>query len=275
MKRFLNIFLVISVLIAAQVHAGSSCKETGANAENIAHAMDLALKTRQALDSSGAQVAFIARVGQDLSKYHLRYSHMAYVWRDHPKGRWLVVHELNQCGTAQSALYNQGLGNFFSDTMYAYEALVLIPSVDVQAQIVSMLSSDASLKLHSPQYNMVAYPFSTKYQNSNQWVLEAFAFANASDSEMDSRAKAQIWLKNVGYRPDTLSISGIERLGGRLFRANIAFDDHPFSRRMARKIDTVTVESMVRFIEKRDRGIKKMVVSLDGANANKNSTITH
>jgi hypothetical protein len=44
------------------------------------------------------------------------------------------------------------------------------------------------------------------------------------------------------------------RLGARMTRANIAFDDQPFDRRMAGHIDTVTVESVVRFVHQVDRG---------------------
>jgi hypothetical protein len=29
----------------------------------------------------------------------------------HPKGPWRVVHELNQCGTADSDIYDEGLGS--------------------------------------------------------------------------------------------------------------------------------------------------------------------
>lgn len=253
MKHLVSLAVVICALLTTQVRAGSNCEDAKISAENVERAMNLAFKTRQALDALGAQVALVARVGQDLSKYHLRYSHLAYVWRDHPQGRWLVVHELNQCGTAQSALYNEGLGNFFLDNMFAYEALILIPSSTVQTKIAAMLASNTPLKMHASHYNMLAYPFSTQYQNSNQWVLETIAVASASDRRIGSRDDAQAWLKMAGYQPDTLNISAGERLGGRLFRANIAFDDHPFGRRMAGKIDTVTVESLIRFNKQIDK----------------------
>jgi hypothetical protein len=48
-----------------------------------------------------------------------------------------------------------------------------------------------------------------------------------------------------------------------MFRANVAFDDHPFERRMAGQIDTVTVESVYRFIEQRDPQHQKIHLTLD------------
>ncbi len=76
------------------------------------------------------------------------------------------------------------------------------------------------------------------------------------------RAVAQDWLRLSGYRPTTLEISSMTRLGARLFEANVAFDDHPFDRRMAGQIDVVTVESIVDFMRARGVAHDVKVVSL-------------
>ncbi|MBI3230199.1 MAG: DUF2145 domain-containing protein [Burkholderiales bacterium] len=231
--------------------AGRSCEPRALDATQVIKAMDLAYQSRIALDKSGAQVAFIARVGQDLSKYNLRYSHMAIVWRDHPQGQWLVVHELNACGTALSDLYDEGLGSFFLDDMFAYETKIVIPEEASQARLVKILRQSNPEAMHEAKYNMVAYAFSSKYQNSNQWVLETYASAQM-EKENPSRNEVQAWLKQAGYQASTLEIPMLTRLGGRMFRANVAFDDHPFDRRMAGHIDAVTVDSVYRFIAQRE-----------------------
>ena len=74
------------------------------------------------------------------------------------------------------------------------------------------------------------------------------ALAMSHDALVDDRASAQRWLKSSGYRPTTLDIPAGARLGARLFRANVAFDDHPFERRMRGDIDAVTVESVIAFV---------------------------
>lgn len=256
MKRLLAIVLLLWMQLAA---AGSACEGKKVTQASFVKAITLAEHTVKALDASGAQVALIARVGQDLSKYGVRYSHVGYVMRDHPKGRWIVVHELNQCGTAHSALYDQGLANFFLDDMFAYESALLIPSAESQARLVRMLGSPAPLRLHDGRYNMLAYAFSTQYQNSNQWVLESYA-AGSSELPVRDRGAAQAWLKLAGYQPSTVHIPASTRLGARMFKANISFDDHPFGRRMAGQIDTVTVESVLRFVRQRDAGAKQILV---------------
>ena len=257
MKRL----LLILALAAGVAHAGTPCEPKKTDAATFVKAMTLAERTVVALDKSGAQVALIARVGQDLSKYGLRYSHMGYVWRDHPQGRWLVVHELNRCGSAQSALFDEGLGNFFLDDMHAYETRIVVPGAEAQARIAAMLASTAPLRLHDAHYNMLAFPYATTYQNSNQWLLETYA-ASASDMPIDGRAQAQAWLKLAGYQPITIDIPAVTRLGARMFRANVSFDDQPFERRMAGRIDTVTVESVLRFVHQRDPAAWEILVAL-------------
>ncbi|MES2323439.1 MAG: DUF2145 domain-containing protein [Pseudomonadota bacterium] len=256
------ILLLLAVCSIGTAHAGATCEPRKRNdAGAFVKAIKLAETTRATLDASKAQVALVGRVGRDLSRYHLRYSHMAYVWRDHPKGKWIVVHELNQCGTASSALYDQGLANFFLDDLFAYDAAILIPSPASQARIVAMLGSSLPTRLHSPRYNMLAYPMSTQYQNSNGWVLETYA-ASSSEFQISDRRQAQAWLRMAGYRPTNVHVSAGERLGARLFSANVSFDDHPFGRRMAGHIDTVTVESVLRFVRERDPGAVEKVVSV-------------
>ncbi len=256
--------LLLSLMLLFPLHfaaAGTACAPKNNAAATFIKSIKLAEKAREVLDASGAQVALIARVGQDLSRYNLRYSHMAFVWRDHPKGRWLVVHELNRCGSAQSALYDQGLGNFFLDDLFAYESTVLIPGAQSQARIAAALNSNLPGRMHGARYSMLAYAFSTAYQNSNQWVLETYA-ASVAEMPIDSRAKAQGWLKLAGFRPIAVHVPAATRLGARLFKANIAFDDHPFDRRMAGQIDTVTVESVMRFIRERDPQAKEHTFSV-------------
>ncbi|AVR95176.1 DUF2145 domain-containing protein [Pseudoduganella armeniaca] len=257
MKRWL---LVACLTLAAPAWAGRHCEEKPLTVPDTVKSMDLAKKTFDTLDASGAQVALLSRVGQDLSKYGLKYSHMGIVVRDHPEGRWTVVHELNECGTAGSNLYNEGLGNFFLSDLYRYEAEIVIPDAATQERLAQLIASRTARRLHEPKYNMLSYVFSTRYQNSNQWVLETYAAAAAPKGQVETRAEAQNWLKQAGYAPVTIRVRSLTRLGGRMFRANVAFDDHPFDRRMAGQIDTVTTVSIVNFVRATDSQAKVMYI---------------
>ena len=252
-KEFrLTVACVFLAMLPTMAAAGRSCEERTPSAAIVQQAMGLAHEAQQKLDSSGAEVALIARAGQNLSRYGVRYSHFGFAWRDHPKGAWRVVHQLNECGTASSEIYDEGLGNFFLDDLWKMEAAILIPSQPIQQRLAAILGSRGHLSLHEAQYNMVAYPYSTKYQNSNQWALEVIATAEARDAVVTSREQAQHWLRLAGFQPTELKLDALTRLGARITKANVAFDDHPSELRWSDRIRTVTVDSAFSFVAQRD-----------------------
>ncbi len=244
-------------LVAAAAHAGRSCENRPPKADAIQRSMQLAERTANTLDRSGAQVVALARIGQNLSEYGVRYSHFGLAYRDN--GRWRVVHKLNQCGTANAAVYRQGLGEFFLDDLYEYEAAVVIPTPEIQAKLLPVLRDNARLaQLNTPAYSMVAYPWAQTYQQSNQWALETFAMAQ--EPAAVSRERAQAWLKLQGYTPTTLHIGPLKRMGGRMTAANIAFDDHPNEKRFTDRIDTVTVDSVFAWLNRTGMGAPVQVI---------------
>lgn len=205
MKRLL-LSISLACTMAGAAHAGQHCENKPLAVDEVERSLDLAQRSMQKLDASGAQVAIIARAGQDLSKYGLRYSHVGLAWRDHPAGRWVVVQLLNDCGTAHSALYNDGLGNFFLSGLYQYKAQLILPSPEVQQRLAQVLASRTPQRLHEPKYSMLSYAWSTRYQNSNQWVLETLAAASAAPGRVETRAEAQNWLNQAGFRPSGIDI---------------------------------------------------------------------
>ena len=122
-SRLATAISVLAVLAVAPLaaHAGRGCEATRPSVAVVQQAMDLALQTAQALDASGANMVVLARAGQDLSRYGLRWSHLGLAYRDE-RGRWRVLHKLNACGSARGDLYRQGLGEFFLDDLFAYRA---------------------------------------------------------------------------------------------------------------------------------------------------------
>lgn len=234
-------------LAAMAAHAGRSCEPHQPTAQTIAQGMQLAQQTAQALDASGARVVVLARAGQDLSRYGLRYSHLGWAYKT-PQGPWRVVHKLNDCGTAVAAVYRQGLGEFFLDDLWRHEAVWAVPTPAVQQALLPVLAEGArATRLHQRAYSMVSYAWGTTYQQSNQWALETLAVA-MEPASVRTRDQAQAWLQFKGYEPSVLKIGALTRLGGRVGSANIAFDDHPNDKRFADHIETVTVDSVLAWL---------------------------
>ncbi|MBD9394909.1 DUF2145 domain-containing protein [Acidovorax sp. ACV01] len=243
-----------ALLAAPAAHAGRSCEAAKpVPAKVIERGMQLAQQTSAALDAehakSGAQVVVLARAGQDLSKYGLRYSHLGWAYKT-PEGPWWVAHKLNECGTAVGHLYRQGLGEFFLDDLWRYEAVYAVPTPEVQQRLLAVLQDTARTKtLQHPPYSMVSYAWGRKYQQSNQWALETLAVA-MEPATVHTRDQAQAWLQFKGYEPTALKLGPLTRMGGRVGSANIAFDDHPNEKRFSDRIETVTVDSMLAWLQR-------------------------
>jgi hypothetical protein len=251
------VFAALVVAAAGAAQAGRSCESRAPEAADVERAMTLAERTARRLDESGAQVVLLGRVGQDLRKYGQHYSHMAWAYRDGKA--WRVAHKLNQCGSARAAVYRQGLGEFFLDDLYEYEAGVVVPAPSVQARLLPALQDNARLaQLHTAAYSMVAYPWSTAYQQSNQWALETLAMTQSAAA--GTREGAQAWLRQQGYAPGVLHLTALTRLGARLTAANIAFDDHPGAKRFSDHIETVTVDSVFAWLQQSGLGVASFTV---------------
>lgn len=252
MSRALGFALAAAFAWTGSVLAGQTCTEKATSAQGVQNAMDLAAEVQRGLEQNQVQAALLARVGSDVSKYGLRYTHAALVFRDPETGIWTVLHELNRCGHDDSDLYSQGLANFFLDDPFEYRALVLIPTADLQAQLLTQVARDHGISVHQSRYSVLAYPFALDYQNSNGWLLE-FVGAAESDGLALGRSAVQGYLRSAGYRPDRVDVGPLERVGASLFKANVSFLDHPLGERLSGRYSVVTVESMVRFLGRQGR----------------------
>lgn len=240
--------LLAATLAAAPAQAGQTCEEGKLSAKDLSAGLELAARTAKALDASGAKVVVLARAGQDLSKYQLRYSHLGWAYKT-AQGPWRVLHKLNQCGTATGDLYRQGLGEFFLDDLWRQEAAWVVPAPALQAPLFTLLNDPRrSVALHARPYNLVSYAWGQRYQQSNQWAIETLAMA--AESGVATREQAQAWLRFKGYQPTTLKLGAFTRLGARAGTANVAFDDHPNEKRFADRIETVTVDSVFEWLSR-------------------------
>ena len=170
-SRFAGIVFAAAMVLVPAVQAGRSCTPQKMTGRVIECGLAMAEKTMKALDASGERVVLLARSGQDLSKYGLHYSHFGFAYQQ-PDGQgghqWRVVHKLNFCGTAEAQIFRQGLGEFFLDDPWRYDATWLAPNPEIQERLLPLLRDDAKvLLMHAKAYSMVSYPWSSKYQQSN------------------------------------------------------------------------------------------------------------
>jgi hypothetical protein len=247
--RAARIVLALALAIATPAHAGTACTEHSPTPQTLVQAAAEARRVHDVLEADGAPVALLARAGTDLSKYGLHYSHVAFVVRDHPAGRWTVVHLLNECGTDRSTLYAQGLVNFFADDLVAQDARLEWLPADVAERLARALTGPGVAALHERDYNVIARPDSRRTQNSTAWVLEMLAVAYRPPGGAPDRAVAHAIARDTGHVPDHIHIPYSKRILGGLFSANTDFTDHPVATRLSGDYPVVTVRSILRWLQ--------------------------
>lgn len=165
---------------------------------------------RQLLEASGHQAAIVARAGLDLGRFGIRYSHAGISLRQSPNTAWSVRQLYYACDDKQPHLYDQGLAGFLLDSRQqdsAYVSLLLLPPAAEQALADSALNRGQALAMLAPDYSANAYPFSTRYQNCNQWLLELLASAwGQLPGNTAPREAAQQWLQAQHYQPSTVQV---------------------------------------------------------------------
>ena len=256
--------VVLALMLPAMANAGRNCDTTAPDAAKTRNAIRFAKQVKETLELSGANLAMVGRIGSDQSARGVRYTHVGYVMREHPSGPWTVIHELNQCGTGTSELFDEGLANFYMDDLFDFETRIVIPSPDVQAKVAHSLLGPAKRELHEPVYSSIANPWSARFQNSNGWALEVLALSMADGAAAVNRENAQSWLRGHGYVPSRIHIGGGERAGARLFTPNIRFGDHPDTAWQTQTYEVHTADSALEFLRRVDPASREVTQRLDG-----------
>ena len=218
------------------------------------------------LEMEARTAALIARVGSDLSSLRFederpRFTHVGIALRE--GGEWWIHQLLNTHEGSQGHLYRQPLIDFFRDDPIDYATALIVPSLGLQQRIASVVRSPLRQKLYTPAYSRVAYPFSTRYINSNQWVAEIVAAAQGGG---ETRAEVQRFLAHRGLRPSVLTgIGPARQLIGVLQTRNTRFDDHPPANRWRGRLEFLLQTSLRAYLCSTDDVRVDRVVSLEPA----------
>ncbi|MDR7270998.1 hypothetical protein J2X20_003656 [Pelomonas saccharophila] len=242
------------LLAAVAAQAGALPRGCDPHREVTAAQQDRLLRftatVRQALAESGSPAALIARSGTDLSRFGLRYSHAAVALADGLDTPWAVRQLYYACAEGQPRLFDQGLAGFISgsdDVDVGFVSLLLLPPEAAAALAATALDKPVALGLLNARYSANAYPFSTQYQNCNQWVAELLAAASAGPR---TREDAQAWLQREGYAPEPVHVSGWLLVAGH-FMPWLHFDDQPREQLRASIVQTSLPDSLEAFALRR------------------------
>ena len=190
---------------------------------------------RDELASSGQQVVLIARSGLDLHRLHTRYSHEGVALKDNAGQPWSVRELYYSCEDHKPRIYDEGFAGFVMGTDDAdngYVSLVFLPPDRADPLRATAVDKHHALGVLGASYSANAYPFSTRHQNCNQWVMELLADAWGADdagdnADADGRTRAQAWLRAQGYLPTVFTVSAHPMTWLPAFVPWLSNDDHP------------------------------------------------
>ncbi len=245
--------------------AGRGCVEHELTIAELQSALQVAGKTRQALQRRTARFALIARVGSDISQHGLHYTHAGLARKRKEGDAWVVVHQLTTCASSGSALFVQGLGAFMLDDLHSHDVLIVTVPKPLAEHLETVFEEGRPHKIHDPEYSMISYPGGpAKYQNSNQWILELIAVAQAKVEGRDLRSRDEVhqYYLQQGFAGSVVRISPVRRAMAKTFAKNVRFDDHPVESRRQGRYEVVSVKSVVDYLQR--TGGAKEVVTISG-----------
>ncbi len=209
------------------------------------------------LERSGARLALVARSGLDLSRFNVRYSHAGFSLKASPDTPWAVRQLYYACDEKVPRIYDQGLSAFLlgsHEAAVGYISVLLLPAGPAAQLERAALDKRLALDVLAPIYSANAYPYSVRYQNCNQWVIEllasAFGALDGTGAEApDRRAQAQRWLRAQGYQPSVFDIGWRPLMWASLAIPWVHADDHPdedYAQNLYRVSMPAAIEAFVR-----------------------------
>ena len=183
----------------------------------------------------------------------LRYSHGGIAYKI-PGQQWYVHQSLRSKVDQQHFQWFGTLQQFIDIALVEHRIQLIVPDTDLQRHLVQkLLVEHAGDDLITPNYNLVAGPFQTHEQMSNQFILEILGAALQPPAWQNTRKNAQGYLRSRGFRPTVILLGGIQSLAkwDQIF-PTIDLSQQPYARKYEIG-EMITVRSIRQFLLKTGR----------------------
>ena len=244
--------LVAAALSAAAVPASAQDSSVRAISQHLSaeQAAAFSKQVERDLAAKGARVAMVFRAGRmrDQLPEGIAYTHGAFwVYRDIKtadggtiKG-YAVYNLYAGNGTDWSKIESRLVQDFpldFTRGSTVDDMAVIIPSPEMQRRILAVIDSPTYQAVHNPAYSLVANPWSRKYQNCNNFMLNVIG---AAIWQTDDPLQITANLK-AHYEPTVVKTNAVMRLFGPIADQRLRTDDQDGT------VRTATYESMAEFM---------------------------
>ena len=243
-----------SALTGASAAANFCDHTTPLSAGQQDRLLRFAAVVREELERTQGNAALISRSGIDLSRFGIRYSHAAIAWRG-ADGAWTARQLYYACDEGRPRLYDQGIAGFaigIDSPAHGYISIVRLPTEAANALQATALDMPRALRLLAAKYSANAYPFSTRYQNCNQWVVELLATAwGELGDDPDLRERAQHWLRQANYAPEPVTVDSHWLMFASTFVPLVHMDDRPDDQIFSMKQEVSLPSTLEAFVRQR------------------------
>ena len=238
--------LTLLVLVSQFSYAGSQ-KHTKPNfeAEQI---ITFSKQVEQLAAKKGARAFIIGRVGQapEALPKGIQFTHTAVAVYSQIK---LDSGEVAK-GYAIYNLYQDAKNKKRSDLVIDYpvdffwgvhdlKAGIIIPSPELQADLIEAISLDVHKVVHNPKYSVIANPNNNKYQNCTEHTLNLINAAIYDTIDMKLIKQSVV----EHFEPQRLKVSGFKLALGGLFTDDIRTSDHKG------KVKTATFTTIAKYLD--------------------------
>ena len=242
MKKILFLFVLFIIPLYS---VGSVCKPEIKTKEETIKILNLTGEVINYLEDSNAELAFIARKNDE--NHGVSYTHMGIAWKN-DKNKWIVTNLLQSCDSQiELSTYDDGMALFFTPVPI-YDSKILIPSKETQRELKEAIINKEIERFKGNIYTINSNPWSDKYQNCVQYILEAYTYVK-SGKRMRTRRDVMNWYAVKGFRPQKIKVNVLERVLGPVVTKNVRFDDHK-NRKKNDEIEVATAETVMAFIKK-------------------------
>jgi len=223
---------------------------------------------RQMLDQTSNRAVIISRSGLDLDRFDIRLSHAGISLRDNPDASWSVRQLYFSCDEYRPHIYDQGLPGFLMDQgegSHVFISMVFLPP-DAERQLIAAAANNKlAAGLQVGDYSADAYPYSTKYQNCNQWLAEILAYAwGGLPADGQLREQAQTWLRAQNYSPSVVDVKHQYMVWLAHFVPLVHNDDQPEETLDDHRYQLSLPDSIERFVRQYIPGSHRVQMCLRG-----------
>ena len=250
--KILQAALVAAALGATALPASAQDSSVRAISQHLSaeQAAAFSKQVERDLAAKGARVAMVFRAGRmrDQLPEGIAYTHGAFwVYRDIKtadggtiKG-YAVYNLYAGNGTDWSKIESRLVQDYpldFTRGSTVDDMAVIIPSPEMQRRILAVIDSPTYQAVHNPAYSLVANPWSRKYQNCNNFMLNVIG---AAIWQTDDPLQITANLK-AHYEPTVVKTNAVMRLFGPIADQRLRTDDQDGT------VRTATYESMAEFM---------------------------